>query len=102
MAYQSLSAPFDEVARLNESFRAPDLTLFLDLSPEDCLDRIEARGEAKERFETLERLSLISASYGATLAFLGARGEPITRVDARQSPEEVHAHVWEAVTPCLP
>ncbi len=102
LAYQSLSAPFDEVARLNEGFRAPDVTLFLDLSPEDCLERINVRGEAKERFETLDRLTLISASYGATLAFLGARGESITCVDARQSPEEVHARVWAAVAPCLP
>ena len=101
LAYQSLVAPLGEVARLNASFRAPDITLFLDLSPEACIERITARGEQRERFEDLERLREISAAYGAALALLAGRGEHIVHVDASASVDEVHARIMEAVEPCL-
>ncbi len=101
LAYQSLVAPLGEVAQLNASFRAPDITLFLDLSPEGCIERITARGEQRERFEELDRLREISAAYGAALALLAGRGERIAHIDASASVDEVHAHIMEAVRPCL-
>jgi dTMP kinase len=102
LAYQSLVAPLGDVARINEHFRAPDVTIFLDLSPESCIERISARGEQRERFEHIERLLEISAAYGAALALLASRGEHIVHVDASASVEDVHARVMEAVKPCLP
>jgi dTMP kinase len=102
LAYQSLIAPLDKVAALNADFRSPDLTLFLDISPENALERIEARGEAKERFETLTRLQEIAASFGIAMALLQQKGEKIVRIDALGSPEEVHARIMDAVRPCLP
>jgi len=102
LAYQSLVAPLGEVVRLNEGFRAPDVTIFLDLSPEACIERISARGEKRERFEHLERLREISAAYGAALALLSGRGEHIVHIDASAPVEEVHARVMEAIEPCLP
>ena len=98
LAYQSLSAPLEFVLSLNASFRVPDLTVFLDLSPEECLERIAARGEHRDRFETMEQLHAISRSYGAILALLTGLGERIVAVDARGTPEEVHARVLA----CLP
>lgn len=102
LAYQSLVAPLGDVARINEHFRAPDVTIFLDLSPESCIERISARGEQRERFEHIERLLEISAAYGAALALLASRGEHIVHVDASASEEEVHTRVMEAIKPCLP
>mgnify|MGYP002633439816 CR=1 FL=1 len=97
LAYQSLAAPLDFVLGLNQGFRAPDLTVFLDLSPEQCLERIAARSAHRDRFETLEQLRAISQSYGAALALLAGRGERIVAVDARGTPQQVHQRVLAAL-----
>jgi len=102
LAYQSLIAPLDKVAALNADFRSPDLTLFLDIAPEKALERIDARGEAKERFESLARLQEIAAAFGIAMALLQQKGEKIVHIDALGSPEEVHARILNAVRPCLP
>jgi len=101
LAYQSLAAPLDFVASLNGHFRAPDVTLFLDLSIDACLARIEARGLARDRFETRSTLEAVSAAYGAALALLAGRGERIVPVDASGTPDQVHARVKAAVADVL-
>jgi len=97
LAYQSLSVGLHLVAELNRDFRAPDLTIFLDLSPEACLERIHARGAPVERFEALDRLRQIHDAYEAVLVHCRARGEKIARVDALGSIEAVHGRVLTAV-----
>jgi dTMP kinase len=97
LAYQSLSVGLPMVAGLNERFRAPDITLFLDLDPETSLARIEARGEALERFEALDRLRQIHEAYYAVLVHCRARGEHIVRIPADGNIDEVHALVVAAV-----
>ena len=97
LAYQSLAVGLPAVASLNERFRAPDITIFLDLEPEISLARIEARGETRERFEALDKLRQIQEAYYAVLVHCRARGENIVRIDADASVEEVHAAVIAAV-----
>jgi dTMP kinase len=101
LAYQSLAAPLGRVAQLNEDFRAPDVTIFLDLSIDDCLERITARGQARDRFETRTTLEQVSAAYGAALALLAGRGERIVPVDASGTPDQVHKRVMIAVAEFL-
>lgn len=102
MAYQSQIVPLDKVMALNADFRSPDLTLFLDISPEHALERINARGEALEHFESLNRLQDISASFAIAMALLQQQGEKIVRVDALGSIEEVHERLLSAIRQCLP
>lgn len=87
LAYQSLAAPFEFVAGLNAEFPVADLTLMLDLSPQACLDRIEARGQARERFETLERLMAIQSGYDRALRWVESRGGRVLRLDGAMAPE---------------
>lgn len=101
LAYQSLAAPLDFVASLNSHFPAPDVTLFLDLSIDECLARIDARGEARDRFETRTTLEAVSAAYGAAMALLAGRGERIVPIDASGTPDQVHARVMAAVAHLL-
>ena len=63
LAYQSLAVGLPAVASLNERFRAPDITIFLDLEPEISLARIEARGETPRAIWTLDKLRQIEAYY---------------------------------------
>ena len=102
MAYQALISPLDRIVTLNQDFRSPDLTLFLDISPEQALERIVARGQAIERFETLEHLREIAAGFGVALALLAEKGEHIEVIDATGTQEEVHARIIETLERCLP
>ncbi len=97
LAYQSLSVGLPAVAALNETFRAPDITVFLDLDPDESLARIEARGQALERFEALDRLRSIHEAYDSVLVHCRARGEHIVRIHAGGTIEEVHGLVVNAV-----
>ena len=90
LAYQSLSVGLAEVVRLNDGFQRPDLTIFLALSPEMCLDRIIARGGTPERFETLDRLRSIENAYESVFVHCRARGEKIVVVPANESIEDIH------------
>jgi len=93
LAYQSLAIGLPAVATLNERFRAPDLTVFLDLDPEVSLARIESRGETLERFEALDRLRQIHEAYEAVLVHCRARGERVVSIDASATPEDIHAAI---------
>lgn len=97
LAYQSLAVGLPLVASLNERFRPPDITLFLDLEPEISLARIEARGEALERFEALDKLRQIQEAYYAVLVHCRTRGENVVRINADATVEDVHAAVVAAV-----
>lgn len=89
LAYQSLFAPFSRVAEVNRDFPLPDLTVQLDLSPADCMARIDARGAPKERFERMDRLLAIQRGYEQALAWTEKRGGWVARIDASQPVEAV-------------
>ncbi len=97
LAYQSLAMPLDQVMALNAGFRAPDLCVFLDLDVQGCLARIEARGQARDRFETQRQLEEISAQYGVVLGMLRQRGDNILVLDATGSIPQVHKQILAAV-----
>lgn len=61
-----ISNGFDYTYNMNKvalSKIVPDMTIFIDVSPNVCVERIESRGENKEVFETLEKLEAIRKSY---------------------------------------
>ncbi len=96
LAYQSLTLPLGKVAALND-FRAPDLTLFVDVSVDICLQRIEARGDALEIFEKRDRLERIAGAYQEVNAFLRVRGELIEEIDGAKPVNEVFEDIRASV-----
>ncbi len=76
--------------------RRPDLCIFLDLTPEESLARIEARGEAKEIYETREKLAAVRAKFYQVLERLGNRDRIVT-VSAAGSIAETQAAIRAAV-----
>lgn len=98
LAYQSAAIGFDRVVDLNQDILTPDLTIFLDLSPEACMERISKRGEAKERFEELKILSSVREYYMRGLNLRKFTGDTVI-IDASLSIKEVQLKVQEA---CLP
>ena len=101
LAYQSLAIGLSAVAELNAPFLRPDLTLFLELETEVCLQRVTARGGAPERFEALDRLRAITDAYAAVVVTCRAQGERIARIDASGSMDEVFARIVAEVEALL-
>ncbi len=97
LAYQGLSIGVEAALELNAGFRAPDLTVVLEVSPEECMRRIAARGDTLERFEDLDRLTAIRTCYASGLARLEARGDLILRVDGARPVHEVADRIRAAV-----
>ena len=95
LAYQSLTMPLEQVAALNR-FRAPDLTVFLDVPVDVCLERIGRRGGPREIYERRDRLQRIAEAYEAVLDLVMARGEHVVRLDGTRSPEAVHNAILDA------
>jgi dTMP kinase len=55
------------IAELNKDFLLPNLVFFLDVSPKNCLQRIERRGREKELFERKDRLEKVYSNYKKVL-----------------------------------
>lgn len=53
----------DLLIKLNDNFLLPDLTIIVDVLPENCIKRIENRGEQKEHFEKIEKLTKVNEFY---------------------------------------
>jgi len=81
------------------SLPAPDLTLFLDLSPEKAKER---GGYGEERYEKEEMQTRVRAIFGLIARELNESGvgKWIT-IDAGKELETVKANIWRAIEPFL-
>jgi dTMP kinase len=75
------------------SLPAPDLTLFLDISPEKAAK--ERKGYGEERYEKLEMQVRVREIFGRIGEEMG--GDKWIKVDADGSREDVAQAVWKAV-----
>ncbi|KAF9779208.1 thymidylate kinase-domain-containing protein [Thelephora terrestris] len=79
------------------SLPAPDLTLFLDISPEQAARQREGYGE--ERYEKLEMQARVREVFARIGKEIGAEGW--VTIDAGRSREEVEKDIWEKVSPLV-
>jgi len=96
-AYNSLYAPMDWIIEINKMARSllkPDLTVFLDILPEDFTSRIEGRGTT-ERYEKTEILRRVRDNYFK--AFKTLSDEKVVIVDNRVSLDEAAENVFAEV-----
>jgi len=63
LAYGSLSINLNLLLEINQDFILPDLTIFLDVRPEICIQRIQNRGGDKTLFEKLNKLEDVYKNY---------------------------------------
>lgn len=103
LAYQGSETDPEWVARMNldcPAIRRPDLCVFLDLTPEESIKRIEARGEAREIYETRERLAAVREKFLQSFERLRETDRIVT-VNASGSIDETQARIRAAVAECL-
>jgi len=75
----------------------PDLTLFVDVPVDVCLERIAAgRGAHFDLFENRESLTRVRQSYLSAIDRLRAAGDRIEIVDGNAPPARVHEAIWKA------
>ena len=101
MAYQGADIGLDKVKELNlgnPDIRHPDLCVFLDLTPDVSLKRINSAGrESTEIYETYEILEKTRNKFFEILDTMEARGDKVVKIDASGSIEEVAEKILETV-----
>ncbi len=85
LAYQRTGVDRDWIAGLNRYTRTPDVTIFLDITPELGQRRRFAAGRMQEYFHDLPTQREVAAGYRATIMELREAGERIEIVDGDQS-----------------
>jgi len=98
LAYQSgQGLPLDWLAELNRFARPPDLTIFIDTPPEECLRRIDARG-VPGLFHDLAPLQRTLAGYRAALAGWPALAGRLIEIDGSGPQDKVTAAIIQGVS----
>ena len=101
VAYQSLTAGADReetiawVRTLNAQARRPDLTIVLDVDPEQAASRRQGRSGSRELFEEEELQAALAAFYKDIGRYFP--GDNIVHVDGNVSIEETAEQVHHAV-----
>lgn len=87
VAYGSINLSKEWLLDLNKDFILPDLTIFIEVSPEVCLERIAKEREGVELFEKEEKLEHAWDTY----QWLATKywWAPIVVVDGEQEKEKV-------------
>lgn len=85
----------DWIRTINEQAITPDLTVFLDISPEESIRRMaNGRPEVvKEKFEEKDQLRTIRKNYHQAIDALVDDGEAIISIDGSQSETAVHDEI---------
>lgn len=79
----------DWLIEKNNQFLLPDLTFFLKVNPETCIQRIESRGKRKTLFEKKEKLKTVWQTYEV----LTKKFENIYLIDGEKPIEKVFEEI---------
>ncbi len=99
-AYQSPHVDQDWVIKANSlsaKLRRPDLNIFIDISPELSIDRLNKGRESIELYETLENLQNVRNKYFEIMELLKAE-EKVLIVDGNREPEIISNEIWDNIT----
>lgn len=97
-AYQASDVGGDWIASSNSistDLMLPDLTVYLDVSPEVALERLASGRTTTDRFEVDERLRAARQRYAEAI---GRADEVVVTIDADQPTDELADHVWREVS----
>lgn len=100
LAYQGALTDPDWALSLNlgcPDILRPDLCVFLDLLPEESMERIRRGRNTREIFETEEQLTRIRESFRSVFDRLVPLGDRIVVIHASGTPEEIADRIWEEV-----
>lgn len=93
----------DWIRTINKHALTPDLTIFLDITAEQSLERMsKSRPEStKDKFEARDQLEKIRDNYLTAIEVLSNQGENIVRIDGYQGKDAVHEGIVATITEYL-
>ncbi len=101
MAYQSVSCGEELPKLLNSPFPLPEYLFYFVINPEISLGRVNARGEHKEIYETIEKQKKIAAQYEKVISeyekSAGETGMKIIRINAADTIENISEEIWKNI-----
>lgn len=100
LAYQGAATDYAWVKTMNigsPEIRRPDLCIYLDLLPEQSLERISRNRESVEIYENLEKLTVTRNTFLSVIDDLKGDGENIYIVDANRAPEDIATEIFDIV-----
>jgi dTMP kinase len=95
-AYQSTHMNLDWVIGANSlsaDLRRPDLNIYIDISAEVSIERINKGRTTIELYETLENLQNVRKKYFEVMEKLKAE-EKIVKINGEKSPEAIADEIW--------
>jgi dTMP kinase len=78
----------------------PDLTIFIDVSPELCMKRLNKNRTQIELYESLENLKNVRAKYFEAFEKLKDQ-EKIQIIDGNRTIEEIFSDIWSTISAML-
>lgn len=98
MAYQSVSCGEELPKLLNSPFPLPEILFYFEINPEISLGRVNARGEQKEIYETIDKQKAIAARYEKVISEYeknsAETGMKVVRINADDSIENISEIIW--------
>ncbi|MCL2170740.1 MAG: dTMP kinase [Defluviitaleaceae bacterium] len=98
-AYQGLDHDFDELMAYNRramDILLPDLTIFIDVNPAVCFERIEAGRISKDRFDN--EGARICENFRKAIGRLESRMKILT-INGNQPAEIITGEIWKLLEP---
>jgi dTMP kinase len=99
-AYQGAHMPLDWVIQANSlsaELLRPDLNIFIDISPETGMKRLNTDRSSIDLFETLENLKLVRNKYMEAMDRL-QKEEKVFIIDGNSSPEIIASEIWDKIS----
>lgn len=90
----------DVYRNMSRDVMPPDIFIFLDVSPEECYDRMAARGRTQESEVPLDYLQQLYDNYQKLLSEMRRRGVRVLTIDWREfgPPVEIWKNIKEMVS----
>lgn len=101
LAYQGLTVDFDSLAAMNARYRPADLTIYLHVPVEVCIQRIHAERWHPDLYEESGKLERVQSSFAEMAGRLALGGHQIEIVEGDQPAEVVHTSVLAAIRKML-
>ena len=93
LSYQGVECDYDKIASLNE-FPSPQYIFFIDTPVDECLRRIDSRGNEVELYEKKEFLHKVKENYERIFSSLDPQ-VTLVRLDGLLKKEEIASQIQE-------
>lgn len=100
-AYQSNTSSFDSLLHYNSGaieLATPDITVFIDASPEECERRRAIERATEEKYEKVEHARLVQKEYQTAIDYFKSQGHRFIIVPGDGDPEEIFEKLWIELT----